>query len=215
MAISLPGWDSLEAVTSIHHWLELAGIGFLALLVIAEAFAYVYGNRRDVLVALAAQSAEQQRQSDVSSLQRQLAQSEQTAERRIEELKLKSAGRRLTEEQKHALATSLAGFRGQKIAITCILGDTEGKQFAEDFVAMFRGIGWNDGGGTGINQAVFDRDPPGIVVAVNSEDVGTGKLPHAVGPLVNALAAAGLVSAQFQNQQVASGTIGLTVGRKP
>lgn len=47
--MTLPGWDSLAAVTKIHHSLEIAGIVFLGLLVLSESFAYAYSNRKDAL----------------------------------------------------------------------------------------------------------------------------------------------------------------------
>ena len=45
----LPGWDSLERVTTLHSFFEIAGIVALALLVLFEVCGYVYGHRRDTL----------------------------------------------------------------------------------------------------------------------------------------------------------------------
>ncbi len=49
MLPDLPGWDSLSAVTRYHGWAEVAGIVFLAALVIAEVVTYQYGHRKDDL----------------------------------------------------------------------------------------------------------------------------------------------------------------------
>jgi tetratricopeptide (TPR) repeat protein len=45
----LPGWNSLETTTRLHHVFELAGLVVLALLVIAEGLAYLYGHHKDWL----------------------------------------------------------------------------------------------------------------------------------------------------------------------
>jgi hypothetical protein len=47
----LPGWDSAETVGAVHRFAEIAGIIFLALLVLAEVVAYVYSHRQDSLRA--------------------------------------------------------------------------------------------------------------------------------------------------------------------
>jgi hypothetical protein len=51
----LPGWDSLETVAKVHRFFEIGGIVCLGLLVLFEAFAYVYGHRLETLSAAAQQ----------------------------------------------------------------------------------------------------------------------------------------------------------------
>jgi hypothetical protein len=63
MIPDLPGWNSLPAVTRFHNWAEMAGIVFLALLVVAEVVAYKYGHRRDILTGQQ-QTATDQRHDD-------------------------------------------------------------------------------------------------------------------------------------------------------
>ena len=48
-----PGWDSIAAVAKIHRFFEIGEIVCLGLLVLFEAFTYVYGRRLEVLSAAA------------------------------------------------------------------------------------------------------------------------------------------------------------------
>jgi hypothetical protein len=50
----LPGWNSLDSVSRIHHRLEILQIVALAALVVLEAFALPYSWRKDALVQEAA-----------------------------------------------------------------------------------------------------------------------------------------------------------------
>lgn len=51
--VSLPGWDSLQAVSAIARWSSIAGIWILALLVVAEGITHVYDGRKESLLAAA------------------------------------------------------------------------------------------------------------------------------------------------------------------
>ena len=51
----LPGLDPIETVAKIHRFFEIGGIVCLALLVLFEALAYVYGHRLETLSAAAQQ----------------------------------------------------------------------------------------------------------------------------------------------------------------
>jgi hypothetical protein len=51
----LPGWDSIDTVTKVHRFFEVGGIVCLGLLVLFEAFAYVYGHRLETLSSAAQQ----------------------------------------------------------------------------------------------------------------------------------------------------------------
>src|SRR5689334_12490357 len=43
------GWDSVDSVSTIHRWSEIAGFVFLGLLLMSEIVAFVSGNRKDEL----------------------------------------------------------------------------------------------------------------------------------------------------------------------
>ena len=68
MLPDLPGWDSLPAVSRYHGWAELAGIVFVALLVVAEVIAYKYGHRKDDLTELQQNATNQRHDEDMARL---------------------------------------------------------------------------------------------------------------------------------------------------
>jgi hypothetical protein len=57
-----------------------------------------------------------------------------------------------------------------------------------------RKAGWVDGGGTGINQAVYDSDPIGLEVTLNQMEVDAGHVPKSAGTLIEVLHSVGLTS---------------------
>jgi hypothetical protein len=73
MAVTLPGWNSIESVTRWHRGFEIAGFIALGLLLLFEVLTYIYGNRKDVLAAVqqltpaewSKQQEEQQRLTNV------------------------------------------------------------------------------------------------------------------------------------------------------
>src|ERR1700730_263389 len=142
--MSLPGWDSLDTASHIHDAAEIAGIVFLALLVVAEVCRFSYSVR-------------------------------------IKELETAALRRALTPEQRDTLIGGLSPFRGQKIAVVCVLGDGEAKRFAEDFVAVFLNAGWDfrapPGAKPGVDQAAYDRDPIGIEPTINQSEAEAGTIP--------------------------------------
>ena len=63
MATILPGWDSLDAAARWYKGFEIAGFIALGLLLLFEVLAYIYGNRKDILLSAqqaAALEAQQQ-----------------------------------------------------------------------------------------------------------------------------------------------------------
>jgi hypothetical protein len=130
----------------------------------------------------------------------------------------KIAPRHLSDGQKAALLAALKAFKGQKIDVVCLLGDSEGKAFALEFDAIFRAAGWDDGGGSGINQAVIDPpEPVGIEVTLNQAEVQAGRVPKSAVALLDTLMAVGLVNTRqmFMNPQSPGDRITFRVGRKP
>lgn len=214
--MQLPGWDSLGSVTRIHFLLEVAGIIFLGLLVVSEVLALKYSNRKDVLTAQAATATENAQRAEVTTLQEKLAATAREAHRRIEELRAQQAPRRLSEDQKRALVRSLSRFHGQRIAITCVMGDGEAKQFAEDFAEVFRAAGWS--GADGVNQSVYTRDPIGLGVGLNPTSAQDhGKPKAAASALLAALVETGILTQRegFVNPQIGVDSIALVIGHKP
>ena len=162
--------------------------------------------------ARANESAEKLRESNLTL--QAAADHERAARLKLEQ---KIAPRRLSDQQKEMLIAALKPFHGQRVDVVCILGDTEGKQFAQDFDTVFRQAGWNDGGGSGISQAVITPDPKGIEVTLNQGEVSAGRIPKSAEVLVDTLAAAGLLNAKnaFVNAEAPADRITFRVGRKP
>jgi hypothetical protein len=49
VANMLPGWNSLNSVERLADFFQIAGLIALALLVVLDVLAFVYGHRRDTL----------------------------------------------------------------------------------------------------------------------------------------------------------------------
>lgn len=157
----LPGWNSLEAVGSIGHSLHITAMVVLALLVVAEAMALVYDDRKYALIGAAEHNitttfdkhqreTEDRYRSEIAKL-----------DLRLEETQPKQPSRQLTTADQQTLIAALSPFPGQQIDITSMSGDPEGQQFANDFVSVAQQAGWN---ATGVNQAAFTTDPIGVEV---------------------------------------------------
>jgi hypothetical protein len=119
MIPDLPGWDSLPAVTRYHNWAEMAGIAFLALLVIAEVLAYQYGHRKDDLIEQQQIATNQRHDEDVARIQHDTAR----ATERAAQLENEAAQARLEQER---LKAQLA-WRTLSPSVT---GQLEGCSFA-------------------------------------------------------------------------------------
>ena len=227
----LPGWHSLESVSSIHRTLEIAGIVCLGLLVLAEILAYLYGHRRDELAAERAQqqgiAAKAEHEGQVAELSAKLAKSERAAKesvakaeqatRKALDVEAKQAPRRLTATQRAALVELLSPHRGQAVSVACIMGDIEGKTFAEDFVSALRQSGWLFEGEPGVGQAVYDKDPVGVEVTINESEARGNRVPTAAMALVDALKKTNVLSgnAIFVNPKTPPNLIELRIGKKP
>jgi hypothetical protein len=100
--------------------------------------------------------------------------------------------RGLTEAQKKGIVALLAPFRGQKFSVVCIAGDPEGKNIAEQIVAVLRAAGW-DSPEAGVAEAAYNKEPLGLSLMVNAGQIMTPSVLRPVALLVKALADAGLM----------------------
>lgn len=127
------------------------------------------------------------------------------------------ADRHLAESQKSTLLSALAPFSGQKISVICILGDTEGKAFASDFVKILRQAKWSgiDKGSGLVEIGGAEEDPVGVILNVNHADVLNNSVPPGASPLLQAITDFGLNPKAANRDDVPPGTIRLTIGRKP
>jgi hypothetical protein len=192
---SLPGWDSIETSTRLHDFFELGGIILFLVVVAFELLAFSYGHHIDWLVGQAASTAATQQQqaeqaaearhaSEIGGLKSQLSE----ADKKVAELEAKQPQRRLKQTEKDTLIAALRPFAGQKISITCIMGDIYGKELAEDFVSVMRAANWDDGGGIGINQVVYMQDPEGIILLINQGDASAQRATPGITALTQTLA---------------------------
>jgi TolA-binding protein len=220
----LPGWDSLDDVTYWHNAFNIAGIVALALLVGTETIAQIYGFRETALTKVAEDSraaaekkkyddAEARRITEVEGLQKRLS----DADKKVAELEAKQPQRRLTQTQKDTLIAAVKPFPGQKISITCIMGDIYGKELADDFVFVVRAAKWDDGGGSGVNQSVYTQDPVGITLLINQEEAAAHRATPGAAALAQALAQLQLIPAAgvTGNPSIPVGTVAIVIGKKP
>jgi hypothetical protein len=225
----LPGWDSLESIKTINFSLHIAALVFIALLALSEIMAFLYAERRDTLVELrdsaaafhreqVINEADRRHTAEIGDLKTQLADAKNRlaeAENKVEDDTRKQAYRHLADEEKRTLINALSPFRGYKVRIFCISGDAEGKAYAEDFVNVFSQAGWDYGGGGGVTQSRFDKDPVGIEITLNAAQVAAGKIPRAAETLGRTLSALGLTVGGFRSPDVATDTIEIRIGKMP
>ena len=69
----LPGWNSITDTSRFHDFFEIAGIGILLLLALAEVLAFVYGHRNSVLTDAAAQETKERHDSEIAKLHAEAA----------------------------------------------------------------------------------------------------------------------------------------------
>jgi uncharacterized membrane protein len=225
----LPGWNSVDAVSGIAHWLHISAIAVLALLVVAEGMALVYDSRKDSLIGAAERTVQEQRDQqeaenqrlhdeEAASLRQKLAEAQQKAEEASKQataLEAKNAPRVLSDTERRVLIDALKPFAGTKVNVVISLGDMEAKTYAGQFVEMFRAAGWDAGPSDGIAQAVYTGPPEyGIQVTVNEGEVRLGHLPPGSDSLLRTLIALGLTKGVFVNSGTPVGEIEFRVGPK-
>ncbi|HEY8024382.1 MAG TPA: hypothetical protein VIF60_07445 [Burkholderiaceae bacterium] len=230
----LPGWNSIELASKIHTWFEVAGIIVLAVLVLTETISLVYSARKDSLLEEKSRAEEVRQKEDAAARLRErkldaenkqliLAQLEEakkeSADAKVQTAKIKEqvAPRRLSADQRKELIAALAPFKGQQIDVFSVMGDSEGRQFAESLIEILRAAGWDAGPMSGLNQAIFTGDVVGIQVGVNKKDLDGARVPNSLEAFVNVLIKLHLLEKHevFANDGFAAGKIRLNVGRKP
>jgi hypothetical protein len=219
----------LESVKTINYSFHIAALVFIALVALSEIMAFLYAERRDTLAELrdsaaafhreqVINEADRRHAAEIGELKNQLAEAKNRlaeAESKVEEATQKQAYRHLAAEEKRTLIDALSAFRGYKVRIFCISGDAEGRAYAEDFVNVFAQAGWDYGGGSGVNESRFDKDPVGIEITLNAAQVAAGRIPRAAETLGRTLSALGLAVGGFRSPDVPADTIEIRIGKKP
>jgi hypothetical protein len=234
----LPGWDSLTVTTAIYRFFEVGGIVVLAMLVVFEAVAYVYGHHKTSLEeasAHASRQAELKSQQDAfdANLARtkreaeaQLKASEaksnersEEAEKKITELKAKGAPRRLSESQKAAILEITEAYPAQRFSVIYSnSAEADAQQFARDFDDVL-GVHWNR-----IDPLTFNNfvpSPVGIWVCVSpvyAQPNPPSMPPAGARPLAETLFKLGIYgedSKFYTMGNMASGIIWIVIGSRP
>ena len=153
-----------------------------------------------------AKASQQRVEIDLAKQQERTA----IAEKGLANLKLALQPRRLTTEQKTLLVASLKGEPKGEVAISCVMGDSEGNAFATDISAVLYDAGWNKQKGAG-QGAYVGGDPLGFGMIVHSLQKPS---PHLV-RLQRAFFTAGLPLPVAVDPSMPDGTAAIMVGHKP
>jgi hypothetical protein len=142
----------------------------------------------------------------IEKLERALKQ----AERKIASFQFK---RRLSIEEKFALIDALSPFAGQRVSITAIDGDEDGRGFAADFAEVFEAAGWEH---PAVTFRRWDRDPVGVEITLNEQDGRAGRVNVAVGALINITRKLSLTDGNtiYMNGDVPPGQVEIKIGKK-
>ena len=167
---------------------------------------------------------ESRRVASVESLRWEVRQAEARAATAIERLEtdlkraerklmVLQAQRRLSIDEKYALIDALRPFAGQRVSITAIAGDEDGKVYAADFAEVFEAAGWEH---PAIAFRRWDRDPVGIEITLNEADGRAGRVNVAVGALINIARKLSLTDGNtiYMTGDVPAGQVELKIGKK-
>ena len=134
------------------------------------------------------------------------------ASRKATSVDIRTVDRHLTPEQRRILVDAIKPFAGTKIEVAIQMGDKESLALAAELVSVLRDAGWDPGGASGINQAIYSGNPSyGIQLTINENDARSGHLPRGFEALARILMSLGLTKEPFMNPGVASGKIELRV----
>src|ERR1700692_1103838 len=216
----LPDWDSIESTSRWSDFLFWAGIVCLVLLAATEVASHIYGSRSSFLSGEAAQHSEDQRKQDeqsaetrrkaeVEALQKQLAEADKKAATALQQ----QVPRHLTDAQKQTLIATLSPFAGQEVQVATPWGDGEAKDFAEDFMAVFKAANWNTLDSP--SMAAYSKDPGGLEVILSATEIAAGKVLRSADALMKALNNLGLEPKGLNDPSVRVRLIDFRVGHKP
>ena len=117
--------------------------------------------------------------------------------------------RKLTTHQKSVLIQVLLAFPEQQVSVCFCPSASDGLAYAEDFLTIFRAIGWDVTGPESANM--LDAQPAGLAFIVSGEG---SCLPPSSEALRDALCIYGIEVGTFSNpaRKIAAGSFVLAVG---
>jgi len=142
----LPGWNSAATTARLHDIFEIAGIVFLALLVIAEVLAYIYGHQRDQLISEETRVADIAREAETARMRQQLVDAEKAAteaKQNATELQQLRVPRTLSDTQKAKLSTFLTNKPKGHFTIKASATADDARVYGDEIAMFFRDqLGW-------------------------------------------------------------------------
>jgi hypothetical protein len=156
MVAFLPCWDDLRTVEKIVKWFTVAGFVSLFFVGVFEVLAYMYGNRKDVLIAaqqISTERAQKQHQeiedekrdaqiSDAVGQGRQARQEQARAEEELRKLRVAQSPRVIAAGQREAIMQELKKHRPGPISVMAV-SDGEAAAYCEQIVQVILDSGWN------------------------------------------------------------------------
>lgn len=144
---------------------------------------------------------------------------EKAANLESDNLKLKKqlAWRTLNSNQKMEIVNKLRLLQGVDAALTSVMGDAEGLNYASQFVEIIRASGWSLPD-TNVIQAAFVGSPPvGVEICINQADRGDQRINNILNALVSILFQEGIISERRVQTRpdVPQGRVQLMIGVKP
>lgn len=140
----------------------------------------------------------------------------QTARLEADNLRMKKqmAWRDIEPKQRDAIVGALKKYVGSKVAMMSIIGDTEGRNYADQFAEEFKAAGWdvNDSA-----QGAFSGNPVGVIIAISPQDKNDPSVALAVEALSDVLFELKIVPDRTiaLKNDAPRGRIVLIVGAKP
>ncbi|HTW68505.1 MAG TPA: hypothetical protein VME47_01340 [Acetobacteraceae bacterium] len=175
---SLPGWNSLDAVSRYHSWLEISGIVVLVVLAFAETMTFVYGQRKDDLTVQQQAATDRNHQLEIARLHRETAQLARDAEaakaqiadaharaaeanekaehERLERMKIEArlAPRSLAGERLEKFVQTMVALRGTTFGILISESTPESVRIANSVASALSAAGWTPAGTETVSQGV-------------------------------------------------------------
>ena len=235
-------WNSIDNLKSLSHGLMWATAILAILAAVVTGVRYYVDSRVNVLSSLAqkveTEIKEKSQSEREASLKLQVeAEAAKARERaavlergnidlqsnlekeRSARLKLEAhiAPRRISIEHREAIIAAIKPFAGQKCRIGSILGDAEGKIYAEDFAKVLEAAGWDHHGDSGIGYHVWVPDPIGVELSVHQVNPRQGEVNPAMGALIKILKDLRLIGdpGVKMNAETPAGEIEIRIGSKP
>jgi hypothetical protein len=122
-----------------------------------------------------------------------------------------------------ALEVDLRSAGPHKIDIMSVMGDTESFQFASEISHVFAGAGWDNGGGNGVSQGMFNGPMRGLLISIGPEPrralntaIQLDAMPPAAAIVIGIFQRHGVqLGGNFDNNKTDPNAFSLIVGSNP